>query len=254
MKKVLKVILGILGTLYLAVILFATVCLLCYNQYKVTQINDKTFIIIDDKSDMYTNGDLVIFTKNSNDEISVNDEVFFYEITNGEAKVNSGKVTKSEKITDTETTFTINGSHPISSETVIGKTATAKVYHNVGAVLYVFESQYGFLLLVILPALLLFFYAIYRVVKEIKTPDDEDETLEETKMEVKNTEPVKAETSAEIKPESNGEPVEQVSGVKTEQPAEVLTEVVKSEQSVEASNGAEPKPEISEKQDDIEYL
>ena len=85
MKKVLKVILGILGTLYLAVILFATVCLLCYNQYKVTQINDKTFIIIDDKSDMYTDGDLVVFTKNSNDEISVNDEVFFYEITNEEA-------------------------------------------------------------------------------------------------------------------------------------------------------------------------
>ena len=168
MKKIFKIVMSIVGICYLGVIIFVTGCLLFYNQYKVTQINDKTFIIIDDKSDMYNDGDLVIFTKNPNDEIVSGDEIFFYEVTNGTVNVVSGKVTNSEKITDTETTFTINGNHKISSESVIGKTLTASTYPNVGKMLYVFESRFGFLLLVILPALIFFFYEIYRLIQDIK--------------------------------------------------------------------------------------
>ena len=168
MKKIFKIVMSIVGICYLGVIIFVTGCLLFYNQYKVTQINDKTFIIIDDKSDMYNDGDLVIFTKNPNDEIVSGDEIFFYEVTNGTVNVVSGKVTNSEKITDTETTFTINGNHKISSESVIGKTLTASTYPNVGKILYVFESRFGFLLLVILPALIFFFYEIYRLIQDIK--------------------------------------------------------------------------------------
>ena len=77
------------------------------------------------------------------------------------------------KITDTETTFTIGGSHAISSESVIGKTLTADVYPNAGKILYIFESRFGFLLLVILPALLFFFYELYRFVIEIKKPAED---------------------------------------------------------------------------------
>ena len=177
MKKILKIGLSIVGILYLAVIIFVTGCLLFYNQYKVTQINDKTFIIIDDKSDMYKDGDLVIFKKNANDDIKSGDEIFFYEVTNGEVNIVSGKVTKSEKITDKETTFTINGNHEISSESVIGKTITASTYPSVGKVLYIFESRFGFLLLVILPALLFFFYEIYRLVMDIKSSKKEGKEL-----------------------------------------------------------------------------
>jgi len=173
MKKFFKFIFGVIGTVYLLFAIFITACLLFYNQYKVTEFGDKTFIIIDDKSDEYTNGDLVIFTKNANDDIKSGDKIFFYEVTNGKAKVNSGNVTKSEKITNTETTFTINDVHPISSEAVIGKTETAKVVHKLGKVLALFESQFGFLILIILPSMLLFFYAIYNFVKELKTPAPE---------------------------------------------------------------------------------
>ncbi len=181
MKKVFKIGLTIVGILYLAVIIFVTGCLLFYNDYKVTQINDKTFIIIDDKSDKYTDGDLVVFTKNANSEISSGDEIFFYEVHNGDVSVVSGTVTASEKITDTETTFTINNNHKISSETVIGKTLTATTYPKVGKMLYVFESKFGFLLLVILPALIFFFYEIYRLVTEIKSPEEEKTETPEVK-------------------------------------------------------------------------
>lgn len=174
MKKIGKVLLSVLGVIYLGVIIFATVCLLFYNQYKVTQINDKTFILIDSKSDKYTDGDLVIFTKNPNNEINSGDEIFFYEVSQGKVSVNTGVVSDSEVVNESETTFTINGNHKISSESVIGKTLTANVYPKVGKILYVIESRFGFLLFVILPALLFFFYEIYRLVMEIKTPVEDD--------------------------------------------------------------------------------
>ena len=174
MKKIGKVLLSVLGIIYLGVIVFATVCLLFYNQYKVTQINDKTFIIIDDKSDKYTDGDLVIFTKCPNSEINNGDEIFFYEVSQGKVSVNTGVVSKSEVVNESETTFTINGNHKISSESVIGKTSTANVYSKAGKILYVIESRFGFLLFVILPALIFFFYEIYRLVMEIKTPVEDD--------------------------------------------------------------------------------
>ena len=173
MKKVFKIGISIVGLVYLAIIIFVTGCLLFYNQYKVTQINDKTFIIIDDKSDKYEDGDLVIFTKNPNSEIVKGDEIFFYEVSHGTVSVKTGTVTKSEKITEEETTFTINGNHEISSQNVIGKVATANAYHNVGKVLYIFESRFGFLLLVILPALLFFFYELYRFISELRRPAEE---------------------------------------------------------------------------------
>lgn len=181
MKKMGKVLLSVLGVVYLGVIIFATVCLLFYNQYKVTQINDKTFILIDAKSDKYTDGDLVIFTKNPNNEIKKGDEIFFYEVSQGKVSVNTGVVSNSEFIDEDETTFTINDNHKISSESVIGKTLTANVYPKVGKILYVIESRFGFLLFVILPALLFFFYEIYRLVMEIKTPVEEDKEEPELK-------------------------------------------------------------------------
>lgn len=198
MKKLLKAILGIVGFVYLLFIIFVTVCLLGFNEYKVTEIKDKTFILIDDKSDKYNDGDLVIFTRNGNDDINGDDEISFYEVTRGKSSVNIGKVTDKEKITDDETTFVINGSHKISSESVIGKTETAKVIPKLGKVLYVFESQYGFLLLVIFPSLMLFFYAAYSFIKELKNSneDDEDDEDDEENIESSETETEETKNSA----------------------------------------------------------
>ncbi len=171
MKNVLKIILGIIGAIYLVIVIGVTVCLLCYNDYKVTEINGKSLIIIDN-NDKYEKGDLVVFDKNK-DDVQKGDEIFFYEVTNGIASINVGNVTNVQKITDTESTFTINGNHDISSGSLIGKTATAKSYSKVGDVLKVLESRFGFLILVILPTLIIFLYEIYEIIIEIKTPIEE---------------------------------------------------------------------------------
>ena len=66
----------------------------------------------------------------------------------------------------------MNGDYPLSSEFVIGKAETSKTYHNLGSILSVLESKYGFLFLIIFPILVLFIYEIYIVIKEIKNPDE----------------------------------------------------------------------------------
>ena len=175
MKKVLKVLLWIIGICYFTVIIAVTACLLCYNQYKVTEMFDRSFIMIDDNSDMYQDGDLVLFKKNELNEINKNYVIFFYEVTNGVPSIKYGTVTEILPVSTDERTFTINNNHDISSDSLIGKTETAKVYPKLGKILTVLESRFGFLLLVILPTLILFLYELYLVIVEIKTPIEEDE-------------------------------------------------------------------------------
>ena len=107
MKKVLKCILGIIGICYFAVVIVVTACLLCYNQYKVTEMFGYTFVMIDDNSDMYNNGDLVLFQENELNDIRRNDTIFFYEVTNGVASIRYGTVTEIMPVTNEEKTFSI---------------------------------------------------------------------------------------------------------------------------------------------------
>ena len=174
MKNILKVILGIIGVCYLAVIIVVTACLLCYNDYKVTEMLGYSFIIIDENSEKYNDGDLVLFRQGEMDKVEQNDEIFFYEVTNGIPSIHYGTVTEVLPIDEDERTFTINDNHDISSDSLIGKTETARVYPQNGKILSILESRFGFLILVILPTLLLFLYELYRVMIEIITPLEEE--------------------------------------------------------------------------------
>lgn len=175
MKKVLKVLFGIFIALYLVVASFLTVCLLSYNDYKISVIGNKSLIILDDDAlePEYKKGSLLIVEKNKNDDIKVNDDIFFYNTYKNEVVVNKSRVEKTQKITDTETTYTINKKYEISSEYVIGKADTTKVVENFGSVLGFLESKWGFLIVIVFPLSLLFIYEIYAIIREIRYPDEE---------------------------------------------------------------------------------
>ena len=53
MKKVLQILGGIIVVVYVVIIVIVTTLLLGYNQYKVTQFNNKSLIIINEKSAKY---------------------------------------------------------------------------------------------------------------------------------------------------------------------------------------------------------
>lgn len=176
MKKILKILFGIFVTLYLVVAVFLTVCLLSFNDYKISVIGNKSLVILDDNTlePEYKKGSLLVIEKNKNDDIKVNDEIFFYNTYKSQVVVNKSRVDKTQKITDNETTFTVNKKYEISSEYVIGKTDTTKVIENVGSVLGFLESKWGFLIVIVFPLSLLFVYEIYAVIKEIRYPDEEN--------------------------------------------------------------------------------
>jgi len=172
MKKVLKVLFGIIITIYVICAAFLTVCLLSYNDYKISVIGNKSLIILENNElePKYKEGSLLIVTKNDNEDIKVNDEIFFYNTYQNQVIVSTSKVHDKQKITETETTFEIDGKYEISSEYVIGKADTTTVIENIGSVLGFLESKWGFLLVIIFPISLIFIYEIYAIIREIKEP------------------------------------------------------------------------------------
>lgn len=170
---------------YLLIAIGLTICLLNYNDYKITVLGDKSLLIVEDDAlnPDYQKGDLVVVKKNINDDIKINDKVFFYNQYEGKVVVNLNTVTKTEKITDTETTYTMDNKYDVSSEYVIGKTETAKVYNNVGNILKVLQSKWGFLIIIILPISILFIYEIYEIIMEIKHPSTKGKKKNKTKKE-----------------------------------------------------------------------
>lgn len=172
MKKVLKIFGGILVTIYILIAVVLTACLLTYNDYKISVFGDRSLIILEDNelAPKYKKGSLLIVKKNSNDDIKQGDEIFFYNTYKNKVVVNVSKVNKVKKVTDTETTYTINGKYEISSQYVIGKSDTTTVINDVGSILSVLESKWGFLLVIVFPISLLFIYELYIIIREIKEP------------------------------------------------------------------------------------
>ena len=90
-----------------------------------------------------------------------------------------GEVEDLEKVTETESTYTFEGERKISSEYVLGGENATSVIPGVGAVLSVLESKWGFLFLIVLPALLAFFYQITVVISDIRnSKEDKDDKVE----------------------------------------------------------------------------
>lgn len=171
MKGFLKFIGGILIVIYLAIVITVTVFLLNYNDYNTTVLGNKTYIPITDQNlGDYKKGDLLVVEKKSNDEINIGDMIFFYE-TDTEHKtvnINLGKIINKRKITDTETTFTMEGNVDFSSEYVIGTTKDTKVHSGIGGALALLESRWVFLSAIVLPILFIFLYEIYAIALEVK--------------------------------------------------------------------------------------
>ena len=217
MKRILDFIKNLFIFAYILVIIFITVCLLAYNDYKLTVFGDKTLVpvIDDDLEPSYTVGDLLIIKKNKIEDVKVGDVIFFYRTRSGETTINFAPVTDLEELTATETTITVEGDFRLSSTNFIGKTESATVIPNVGRILHTLESKWGFLFLGVFPSLLVFLYTLYSVVLEfydvrakknkkkkssVKAENENSTTSEETdkKVEEKATDAVVEESTGSI--------------------------------------------------------
>lgn len=154
--------------IYILIAIFATVCLLSINDYRVTEFGDNTFIYIDkySNSDKFKKGDLAIANKDT--KYNVGDEVFFYNAYDKIIRPTKAKIVAEEKISEKETTYTLDNEKDISSEFMIGKVSEAKQIKYAGGILSILQSQWGFLFLIVLPVLIAFIYEIYSIILEVK--------------------------------------------------------------------------------------
>lgn len=238
MKEKLNYIKNIIIILYILLIIFITICLLSYNDYKVSVFGNTTILpVIDDNLEPdYTVGDLLVIKKKISD-VSVGDTIFFYRSTFGETVVNFAKVTNVEVVSPKESTITVEGDYMFSSQYLIGKTSAVTIIPVVGRIISILESKFGFLFLGVLPSLIIFLYTGYTLFLEVKTDDDDED---ETEVEEKP----KKSKKAKIEEKEPEEIVEEV----VEEKQEIKEETVKEEPAKEAveSKTEEPKIEIKE--------
>ena len=208
MKKALEVLKNFVITVYILLIIFVTICLLSYNDYKVTVFGKNTLIpIIDaDLEPNYTIGDLVIAPKSRLSEVEQGDEIFFYRTASGETAIHFATVTKAERVTDTESTYTVEGDYKFSSSNYIGKVDDAIVIPYVGKILKLLQSKWGFLFLGVFPSLVAFLYTLYNVFAEIKEVKEAEKKAKKKKKKKKTSEK-KLEENKDEKIEVNNDSV-----------------------------------------------
>ena len=170
MKVVKNIIINFVLGIWLVVAILVTVCLLSYNEFNISEIAGHTLLIIDNEEmePVFKKGDLVFVSDENKYDFELGEEVFFYNESSVEGVViNQGTITDKEKVSNTETTYTIED-QTISSSYVIGAANQSIVWHYMGYVLAIFESRWGYMFLVILPTLFALIYEIIAIVEEIK--------------------------------------------------------------------------------------
>lgn len=161
-------------TIYVIVAIFVTICLLSYNSYKVTEFGSKSLVIISDNELLpeLKKGDLVIIDKD--ELILTGHKAFFYQTYNRNIEISLGNVQKIEKVNSSEITYTFDGDKSVSSEYVLGPLEGSSVIPKAGTVLSILESKWGFLFLIVFPALLLFINQITKIFADIRESSKEE--------------------------------------------------------------------------------
>ncbi len=171
--KILKVVKNVIVTtlvvLFFIFALSMTMLLLNYNQYGVTQFENKSLIIIRDEisSDKYKKGDLVITEAGRVSNLKKGDELFVYRLKrDNTVEIDLGIV---DYVENDSVTF-VNG-ETYNSEFIAGK--STKIYNDIGTTLSFVTSKWGFLFLILVPSFLIFVYQVYALIIEIKYGEED---------------------------------------------------------------------------------
>ena len=169
MKKVLKIVFGVLVTLYLILVVFVTGYLLNRNDYGVSVFLGKYLVFVEESLEpTFKEHSLIMITPTKFDEVQVGENIFFYDTYSAEKRIRYTEVTKKEVVNEKEVTYTLKDNNAISSSYVLGNEKNTTVLNGFGQFLYIVQSRWGFLFLVVFPLFLAFIYEIYSIYKEIK--------------------------------------------------------------------------------------
>lgn len=178
LKVIKSIVTSILGFVFFVFALGMTVLLLSYNDYGLSEFGNKTLILMTDDiySENYKKGDLVVVEKRGfsrtggyTDVIEQGDEIFAIRVdAYGNAYVEIGVV---GKIYEDEQAIAFENGSTFGLKFVLGE--AVDTYPNIGGLLSIVESKWGFLFLVLVPCFLIFMYEIYSLIIEIKYGKEE---------------------------------------------------------------------------------
>ena len=170
MKKVLGLIKGLLIGLWALVAILTTICLIAKNSYGVSVFGDYSLFNVDNKSlePDFRKFDIVVTEKGYEDQYKVGDKVFFI-MNNKETRsyINYGVIEDIDVNKGAQDTFYFSAG-AVSFDDIMGKANGSIVWHRYGAILALFESRWGFMFLIILPALYATVYEVYVISQEVK--------------------------------------------------------------------------------------
>lgn len=167
MKKVGKIVCGVLVTIFVIIAIFVTINMLAFNDYEVAEFGNKSLIIANKHMEKYgyLNGDLIIATKKNNDSIKKGDSVLYYNNYESKTTIDEGRV---QEVSSNGSQLYLDSEMSVSKNNVIGKSDDVKIVSTVGKVLNVLETRLGYLFIILLPTIALFAYLIRKVTVELK--------------------------------------------------------------------------------------
>ncbi len=172
-KIIKNIVITIILVIFFAFTISMTILLLNYNKFGVTQFDDVSLLIIKKNfsSETYAKDSLVLVESKKITDYKIGEEVFVYHLDgSGGVNIQLGVVGQVyEK--DDAIAFTNGGTY--SSQFIIG--TGYKIYPNIGKILSVIESKWGFLFIVLVPNFFLFIYQLYALIIRIKYNKDDDE-------------------------------------------------------------------------------
>ena len=160
-----KPIVNLIIIIYVLLAIVVTICLLTYNDYKISEFGGNSFIIINENDDSfdYKKGDLVIVGKENLERANPGDVLFFYK----DDGVKIAEIQKKQDFGDAGIIFTIDGNYQVVQEDFIGTSLDQKVIGKVGGILSLLESKWGFLFLIVFPSLLAFLHQVSELISEL---------------------------------------------------------------------------------------
>lgn len=199
-----KIFYNTLIILYALIAIIVTICLLSFNQFKVSEFDSTTVLIINTnnlKEKGFNKGDLVLVDTTQTQEPG--EDIFFHatsELGKTTVDIQTLKDKQISSITG-ETTYVLE-SKEIPSDLAIGPTRNSTRIGKLGTILSILESKWGFLILIVFPSLLAFLYELWEFIANIKAAKEDEDDYEEDEEEddeeeevVEKKAPVKKTTS-----------------------------------------------------------
>lgn len=154
--------------LYAIIAIFITICLLSYNEYKVSVFGSYSFLIIDDRDfePEFKKGDLVIVDGSYIPEVG--DRVFFYNKSLGKINIRMDTVTNKQQESNDSIVYTTENNVMLKNTEMIGKVENVKIINKLGTILGILESKWGFLALIVFPSLIAFLYELSEVIMDLR--------------------------------------------------------------------------------------